>query len=393
MREWLYMHPGDKVLAPAGMLLLCATHIFLGVNAKSGLSKDFSQFYAAAITVRQGQGEALYDRDVQRALQTDATPHLVFNHLAYEALIWVPLSLLPFSIAAKTWFAINIVLLLFIGILLHRSTPPPVPLPWLVVLFAFPPVFLTLILGQDSILLLLAYSLSLTAFRKGHLFLSGILLSLGLFKFHLLFPFVAVMAIQKKWGLISGFFVGACLLVLISFLIVGGKGFEDYIHMLTVGGGGEGIYPSNMPNLRGLSHLILEKVLPTQIIFAVVAGVSLLVLLWAGKEKINGVELFAAALLITVLCSFHIYSYDLLLLIIPIAVLLKRPSPATILVSVLLFLTPLFFILGTRGYLSVLSLGVLVLLVGWSREMRHECGEDSEPFEITKNGNHHPSEI
>ena len=67
---------------------------------------DFGHFYAAASIVRSGNRDRLYDYEEQRKVQSDLFPDvdtrpapLVFNHMAYETLMWLPLTVFPYRTA------------------------------------------------------------------------------------------------------------------------------------------------------------------------------------------------------------------------------------------------------------------------------------------------------
>src|SRR5258708_34276576 len=77
---------------------------FLGM--REGIKRgypDFTIFYTAGTILRQGLGHQLYDRKVQYEVQESFTGHIAFrkgplpyNHPPFEALIFVPLTLLPY---------------------------------------------------------------------------------------------------------------------------------------------------------------------------------------------------------------------------------------------------------------------------------------------------------
>src|ERR1700730_13801569 len=75
---------------------------------------DFRHLYTAGYMVRSGYAHQLYDNDVEYELQNKlAGPlniNLPFNHLAYEALFFAPLSFVGFKLAYILYFGINLVL-------------------------------------------------------------------------------------------------------------------------------------------------------------------------------------------------------------------------------------------------------------------------------------------
>ena len=95
---------------------------------------------------------------------------LPFNHPAFEALLFVPFSLLSYRIAYVGWLLANLAMLAMLPGML-RSWMPVLRLAptwvWIAAELAFFPVFFALLQGQDAILLLFLYALALVALKRG----------------------------------------------------------------------------------------------------------------------------------------------------------------------------------------------------------------------------------
>ena len=108
----------------------------------------------------------------------------------------MPLAGLRYVTAYLVWAAFNIALILGFWTLLRPRLPslhnllPGLPL---LTMFAFFPVTMALLQGQDSILLLFLYGLAFSALSTGRAFVAGVCLALALFKFQLVLPFVVVL--------------------------------------------------------------------------------------------------------------------------------------------------------------------------------------------------------
>src|SRR5712671_261469 len=110
--------------------LLFAANLFLWSvffpEARRGHA-DFRQLYVAGYMVRTGQSHQLYDYDVQHQLEDELVSReklsLPFNHLAFEALLFVPLSLLPYTWAYPASILVNFTLLLISYRLLSPYLP------------------------------------------------------------------------------------------------------------------------------------------------------------------------------------------------------------------------------------------------------------------------------
>src|SRR6266568_8865693 len=97
---------------------LIGVHLWTWVLTYSlfvGGRADFRQLYAAGYMVRTGLRHELYDYDLQKQFENlivgqSDTP-LPFNHLAYEAIIFAPLSFFSYRTAYFIFLTINLLLL------------------------------------------------------------------------------------------------------------------------------------------------------------------------------------------------------------------------------------------------------------------------------------------
>ena len=191
---------------------------------------DFTIFYTAGKCVNEGRGRQLYDLETQFAFQRSFAPEvkhrenaLPFNHPPFEALLFVPLAGLPYVTAYLVWAVFNIALILGFWTLLRPRLPslhnflPALPL---LAMFAFFPVIMALLQGQDSILLLFLYGLAFSSLAAGRAFVAGLCLGLALFKFQLVLPFVVVLLVRRQWKAVAGFSLTAFVLLLVSAAVV-----------------------------------------------------------------------------------------------------------------------------------------------------------------------------
>ena len=82
---------------------------------------DFRQLYTGGYMVRVGERNNFYDYDTQLKYEHSLVPiptHLPANHMAYEHLLFAPLSLLIYRTAYLVFFALNIAL---VALILHRD--------------------------------------------------------------------------------------------------------------------------------------------------------------------------------------------------------------------------------------------------------------------------------
>lgn len=350
---------------------------------------DFTIFYTAGKCIVQGHGRQLYDLETQFVIQREFAAQvkhrenpLPFNHPPFEALLFAPLARLPYVAAYLVWAVFNLALILGFWKLLRPRLPslhgllPGLPL---LAMFAFFPLITALLQGQDSILLLFLYGLAFLALETRRAFVAGLCLGMAVFKFQLVLPFVLVLLIRRQWRAVAGFVVTACGLLLVSAAVVGWSGvmaYPGFVLRLSRSGAQAGIYPRDMPNLRGLvaGALHLAGRPATLLIIALsIAFVALAAHRWrvppAGAQPGRQFGLgFSLCLTITIIASYHLLVHDLSVLMLPILLVAEPivageivgPARRVLLTSLMaLFLTPLYAVL--QFWLREMNLMVLAV--------------------------------
>ena len=357
---------------------------------------DFSSFYCAAQIVRSGLGSQLYDLRLQAEFQAKvAAVHAFYNHPPYEALLFVPFTFLTYQGAYFAWTACNVVLLACAVLILDRTTKVRDALSQFariradrgllfVVFLTFAPVTTCFLIGENSMLTLLAFTGTFALFQSKRNFFAGFLLAFALYKFQLVLPLVLVIAVRRKWASVAGFSVSAVFLSLVSIAVSGSRVIWEYPRFLAFESKHPelaGFHPSFMPNLRGLLSLLFFG-RGGMMVTIVVAFVSAIVLIWAVK-KWRDEELalsFCASVLATLLVSFHLYNYDLSLLLIPVSILCGSLAERGLLLRAkfiwmalaVLFIHPLHLFLLLHNVYAAMCVPVIVLFVGATRLLSSE---------------------
>jgi hypothetical protein len=379
-------------------MVLLQGGVFWSVRGKvlSGYA-DFTAFYTAGKLLRQGQGSRLYDPQEQWRVQQEFAKDvairqgpLPYLRLPFEALLFVPFAFLPYSAAYVAWLLLNLAVLIAVSLFLRRQLESLQEFPaWLPVLvaLAFTPVFLTLLQGQDSVLVLLFYSLAYVALREGADFRAGCWLGLGLIKPHLVLPFVAIAFLRGKRKVALGFFLVAAVLLLVSLAVVGWSGFLHYPSYLweleqhTERGLAP---PRDNPNLRGLVEGFGSGLASSAVITSVIAIISVGLMVWVcarGKNISDGRIanlIFCQAVVGSLLVSYHSFAYDLSLLLLPIFLLVTEwdrvPRGVTRLALfgpvAVLMCGPIFPLLWLRWHvMSLIAVVLLAWVWGLNREI------------------------
>jgi glycosyl transferase family 87 len=332
---------------------------------------DFRAQYAAGYMLRAGDAHRLYDYaaqfPVQNSLVSPRTATMPFDHLAYEALLFAPFSLLRFKAAYVAFLVLNLAVLFASILMIRRWTPTLNQLyPWLtpVMIVVYLPTAIALMQGQESALLLLCLVACYAALANGNEVAAGIVLSLGMFKFQIILPIALLFLLWRRWRFVLGLLVSTVGLLLISFALVGMEAARSYIGLLMSMSVGLrsaadqvrlGVPPAAMPNLRGLiigslGHNVAGSweqiaivVLSTVVIVAAYAGG----LHWSCTGKLL-IAIVAAALV-----SYHSLIHDMTILLLPLLVILDGsivsipagpPARRNLAISAaLLFVAPVLF--------------------------------------------------
>lgn len=319
----------------------------------------------------------LYDLSLQKKIQ-DAmiSPNglLPFYHPAYEAILFEPFTVLPYPQAYLAFISLNFFLLLAI-FLVGKSIFWQVSAPcrWSpeLMFFLFIPLLTDIACGQDSILSLLLYLLSWKQLKAGRGFSAGLLVALGMFKLQLAIPIAALIAIRAGRRFVYGFLLGLAGVTLLCTGLVGVAGMSALAHLIfgaasTIGKGTQadtkmGIFPLATPNIAGLFYACGGRWLSSPILFNAITGIcSLGVFIWCARVIRRCVleVAFSIAILCGLLVSYHLFMYDLTLLLIPIALLADR-IPKYVLVAA--YVLPLLPFMWTTDFL--LAIPVLSMLV------------------------------
>ncbi len=371
---------------------------------------DFRHLYTAAYMLRSGHSRELYDYRTQKAFQ-DAlvSPEQVampFNHLAYEVLLFVPFSLLRYRTAYFAFLAVNVGLLAISFRLLRPQMDKLAGVfPWLpaVMFVTFLPVAAALMHGQDSILLLTFLVAATVSLERGWDLTAGVLVGLGLFKFQIVLPIALLFLVWRRWRFSAGFALSAAVIGSVSLWLIGFSQVEVYARSLLsmsvsvsqVDQFRFGIYPTGMPNLRGLVFGLAGTRLSAFWVQVATFLLSGLVLLWVATMAFRmqrKTDALLLAITASAVVSYHLYIHDLSVLLVPVALTLNRFIGAEATgdregrlvarASALMFAAPMWMsIMPFRFYL--VSLPLCAFLFVLVRQFRHDVSSSRVDYGIT----------
>lgn len=360
------------------VLLLCTE--LLGFSLSHGIAHayDFRAFYAAGHIARTSVSH-LYDVATQKTVEDLFVSHAdffkPFYHPSYEALLFVPFSLFPYSVAYVLHILFSAILL-FLSYLFgpRHSTFPLGRRSRAFVYFTFLPIFLTILVGQDCLVFLLICCLSFRKLEKHHEFAAGVILALGMFRPQLAVPIGLLLAIRYGRRFFTGFAATSAALATLSALLVRKEGVAALTSLISAvslirdhsasAQHALSVYPQGMPNLYGLIYICGARRLSPAASFMIVASVSLLVFAFCAyviRRSRSASVSYSIAILGAALLSFHFFAYDVTILVLPILLLSGRLQ--TYIVVVCYILPYLLFFWGIPDWFALYTPVPLALLI------------------------------
>jgi hypothetical protein len=384
--------------------LLCISWQF-GLIPRTGrpirAGQDLLASYAAGQLVSQGNATSMYDRQTVTATEqrimrdndiTGDARFLPWMNPPFAALPFVPLSAMPYRVAAVVWLSINLALVGICLSLLRGMLPDDMPLPrimllWLAVCLSMP-FWQAMYAQQNTFVSLMLLCLVSRSWIAGRGFRAGVFAGLMLFKPQLAVVIAAVLGISMGAEAIVGFGVVAIGLLAITAWALPGT-LTAYLHQLP-----PTIHwlqmelPYNwgrQTTLQGFWRLMIQghAAGPTALSARILAwagtaafGIPLAIAAWRtrGEDVRARRRLIAAAIVATPLIAPYYLDYDLLLLAAAMALTVGRKLPqsgglmekavmaAWIGVAVALYLNP--FIAGDgRCNVAVIAITALAGLL------------------------------
>ena len=339
-----------------------ATTLLLVRNIPGDKScKDFRQLYAAAYMMRTGQGSTIYDADAQRRTQRDVVSgsgcYIPFIRPAYEALLFAPLSLLPYRAAYVSLLCLNLVLLVVFVAVMSRGSPWDGALAAGIVL-SFLPVSIALFAGQDSVLLTLILAASCVLLDRQRPLAAGAVAGLGLFKLQLTIPILLLFLAWRRWRFCAGFALSGLLIALISIPVAGVHQFASYMHLVQQVSSNKGLAVPLMPNLHGLLLGTMGWIPPAATVAADLAVACLLAIF---LPRLRGAHALMLAIPAAAFCSHYLFNHDLTPVLLPIIAMMTMPESGVLARCSALFLLLAPTVLLTHSSFVAIPLGLFLL--------------------------------
>jgi hypothetical protein len=170
--------------------------------------------------------------------------------------------------------------------------------------------------------------------------MSGLVLGLGLMKFHLLLLAPIAMLVQKRFRMTAGFCLIGVLAALVSLALGGWSGARSYVDLLL----SKDLprlspAPERMVNIHSLpANLGIDQPALTALLFAAIAAVMIIGVRQAPLWRWYSLMLAAPTLAVP-----HVYAYDQSMLLLPVWLALFLSRDAVTRIAGMLMAAPLAF--------------------------------------------------
>jgi alpha-1,2-mannosyltransferase len=350
-----------------------------GLATRSGTVKgaDYIQFYLMGSRVKQGRGDLLYDMTkITDFARSRISPRLEHHpernpYGPQVALAFAPLAQLPFlpslavfSLISACFYSGAVWLLWRHAAGLHGDGRYVA-----LVAAAYPALLVTLRFGQISTVTLVAPALVVAALAANRRFLAGMCLGVLAYKPQLLVVAVPVLVVARDWRGIMGVVVAGAAQLTIAWAAVGAGVMEQYaltLAQVTQRPDVVMLYPENSHSLRGFLRLlgVPPTVASAVSVACVLACAVPLARTWRGGAP--PLMRVSALILLTLLLTPHLITYDLLLLAVPIVAIAEWAATHTeyagarraMVVAVMLYCASFSPVLAEHAHIQLSTLAI-----------------------------------
>jgi len=293
---------------------------------------DFFVYYLAA-QVGQAHGwAAMYDPSTFLPLVTTAVgrplPYLNPPELAWLVL---PLSWLPYSLASWIW---GVVLALALGVTWYVAAPGNgrFRMMHLVAAVTLLPVFVSVLIGQASLIIVAIVAIAWWLIRRDQLWLAGAVLALIFLKPQLAFVVPLALLLAGYWRVFLSWLAVTAVLAIIAIVAVGTSVFHHVMESL-----------ARVHGIPGPVQMSLERQLPWPLAAAgllLVVGIAVVVI-WRWRGVGPSIPI-AIGLLASMLVSPYVNFYDLSAPLLAAWLILRANPPRWQQVAIVAMYAPAF---------------------------------------------------
>src|SRR5271157_5414313 len=277
-----------------------------------GRTTDFLCFYTGASFALDGDWHHIYTEAGQIARGREFAPEkyrlMPFVRPPVYAILMAPLALIPFPVAFWLWICVQSAVLLGCWAWAWKRFGPEAAV-WGALLSVGP---LGIANGQDCAVFLALLCGAFVLGEKKRLFLCGLVLGLGLTKFHLFLLWPLVLLVQRRWRMLAGFAICGLGQALLSLVILGWSGLCGYVAFATH----LNRYFSPERYLD-INAILLNIGISSRPLLIVLTALVVGLVLWCSRRTAPLWMTFTLATAGSLLISPHVYGYDATMLLLP----------------------------------------------------------------------------
>jgi hypothetical protein len=289
---------------------------------RSGAERDFVYFYGTGRIANEHSPEQIYSFDIQRKTFQEVYKlggDRIYGPSPYPPFVPLFFSLfarLPFERAYHIWQLCTLALFCGGVSFLANAAWPKQRLSQSLAFagaLSFPPFSVdTLAAGQLTAIGCFAFSLALVQEQKNRFFMSGLALSIALYKPTLLLLVIPMLLIRRQWRTLWGVTVGAVVLFALASAIMGVEVWTAYLRMLlSLGSLHRLLEFSRYVDVFAFSTLLARNHLwikDLTLVSVLAGGGTLLILSWIRSTKTRLV--WATTILWTLVLNVYVPIYD-----------------------------------------------------------------------------------
>ena len=276
-------------------------------------STDFLNLYTGASLALDGDWHHIYTQAGQFAREQKFVPerrHLwPFLRPPVYAIVIAPLALMPFRMAFWFWISAQSAILIGCWAWAWRRFGPEAAV-WGSLFFAGP---MGIAHGQDCALFFALLCGAFALGEKKRLFLCGLVLGLGLMKFHLFLLWPLVLLVQKRWRILAGFAICGLGQGLLSLAMVGWSGLRGYAEFI--------LHIDRYYAPEGyldINAILLDTGMSSRPLLIVLTALAAGLVLWRSRRSGPLWITFTLATAGSLLIGPHVYYYDGTMLLLPV---------------------------------------------------------------------------
>jgi hypothetical protein len=313
---------------------------------------DYIYFYVMGSLVLEGRTDALYDPDAhlaegRRRIYPDLTLYAAHSNYGPQvALAFAPLAVLPFAWSLSVFLALTALCYgLAVRVVWRECDALRDHGRLVAILAAASPLFLTLFrYAQLSAFSLLLWSLAFVALRRNRAFAAGLAIGCLAFKPQLGLVVGVVLIAAREWRAVAGAIAAVVGQLTVGWLVAGRATMIEYIGVLwtlMLNPGLVQLHPSEVHSVRGFFQLLIPSNAVLNGLSVIALGIIIVVAVRSWRSPAPLGLRWGQLVVLTVLGSPHLLTYDLVLLTIPLIVFadwaLKNPDhPLMPIITVLL---------------------------------------------------------